>query len=100
MRLGALDCLSALVFASLGIIQVGGPQSTSGSQTGQQQPPPAPRANARLSSVPRHVLLPHRNSVLYALRCALDDHKRVVRTAAARARGLWFALAEGGGPDE
>ena len=89
MRLGALGCLSAVVFASLGVVQVGSVQ------TGQQAP--VPRANARLSSVPPHALMLHRAAVLSALRCALDDHKRVVRTAAARARGLWVVLAEGGG---
>lgn len=41
---------------------------------------------------PPFLLLPFKQDVLTALQAALDDHKRLVRSAAVAARLQWFLI--------
>ncbi|KAL6094473.1 mms19 [Pungitius sinensis] len=50
-----------------------------------------------ISCFPAHEVLPFRARVLRALSRPLDDHKRLVRREAVRARAEWFLLGSPGG---
>lgn len=45
-----------------------------------------------MSKYPTYLLLPFKLDVQFGLQAALDDHKRLVRTAAVRARTCWFLI--------
>ena len=47
-----------------------------------------------LTIFPLFTLVPYKNEVIHDLSAALDDHKRLVRTAAVSARMAWFLLGE------
>ncbi|XP_045134456.1 MMS19 nucleotide excision repair protein homolog [Portunus trituberculatus] len=50
-----------------------------------------------LATLPTTSLLPYRDDVLQGLKAALDDHKRVVRHAAASTRTVWIMVGAPGG---
>lgn len=45
-----------------------------------------------IASYPTFVVLPFAQDVLFGLQPALDDHKRIVRSAAVSARNKWFLV--------
>lgn len=45
-----------------------------------------------LSKYPTYLLIPFKQDVLYSTIPALDDHKRLVRSAAVEARTRWFLI--------
>lgn len=44
------------------------------------------------TSLPKDVLKPHAQSVLWKLKVALDDRKRIVRKEAVDCRSKWFVI--------
>lgn len=44
------------------------------------------------AAYPTITIMPFKQDILYGLQPALDDHKRLVRNIAVRARSIWFLI--------